>query len=46
MPQKKKMTAEEMHSIIEAQKKEFFTVLLVFLPESGGIRSIPGIPRN
>jgi hypothetical protein len=26
--------------------QEFFTVLLVFLPESGGIRSIPGIPRN
>ena len=25
---------------------EFFTVLLVFLPESGGIRLIPGIPRN
>jgi hypothetical protein len=25
---------------------ECFTVLLVFLPESGGIRSIPGIPRN
>jgi len=25
---------------------EFFTVLLVFLPESGGIRSIPGILRN
>jgi len=25
---------------------EFFTVLLVFLPESGGIRAIPGIPRN
>ena len=26
--------------------QEFFTVLLVFRPESGGIRSIPGIPRN
>jgi hypothetical protein len=25
---------------------EFFTVLHVFLPESAGIRSIPGIPRN
>jgi len=25
---------------------EFFTVLHVFLPESGGIRAIPGIPRN
>jgi hypothetical protein len=25
---------------------EFFTVLHVFLPESGGIRVILGIPRN
>jgi hypothetical protein len=25
---------------------EFFTVLHIFLPESAGIRSIPGIPRN
>jgi hypothetical protein len=25
---------------------EFFTVLLVFLLESGGIQSIPGIPGN
>jgi hypothetical protein len=29
-----------------ARNSEFFTVLLVFLPESGGIRLIPGIPRN
>ena len=27
-------------------KMEFFTVPHVFLPESAGIRSIPGIPRN
>jgi hypothetical protein len=27
-------------------RPEFFTVLLVFLPESGRIQSIPGIPRN
>jgi hypothetical protein len=25
---------------------EFFTVLLVFLPESSGIQLIPGIPQN
>ena len=25
---------------------EFFKVLHIFLPESAGIRSIPGIPRN
>ena len=25
---------------------EFFTVLHIFLPESGGIWAIPGIPRN
>jgi hypothetical protein len=33
-------------AVRRVKKPEFFTVLLVFLPESGGIRSIPGIPRN
>ena len=39
-------TGAELLSPVLCPMREFFTVPHVFLPESAGIRVIPGIPRN
>jgi hypothetical protein len=46
VPGTENVVADALSRMYSNDSGEFFTVLHVFLPESAGIRSIPGIPRN